>query len=119
MAYGAFTTYAPGQPSSYTMGNLSASLEGGYLTALLGSVKLSATAALVATVFGLLLAQAIVTSRFEMLRHVVLSASGRAGQLRRRPAGLRLRRHPRQRRRADHPAAPGPSGLEPLQLLRA
>ena len=76
MAYGAFTSYAPGQPSSYTMGNVSASLEGGYLTALLGSVKLSATAALVATVFGLLLAQAIVTSRFEMLRHVMLSASG-------------------------------------------
>jgi len=76
MAYGAFTTYAPGQPSTYTGGNLSASLEGGYLIALEGSVKLSATAALIATVAGLLLAQAVVTSRFETLRHVVLSASG-------------------------------------------
>jgi putative spermidine/putrescine transport system permease protein len=76
MAYGAFTTYAPGQPTSYTGGNLSASLSGGYLTALEGSVKLSATAALIAVVAGLLLAQAVVTSRFEVLRHAVLSASG-------------------------------------------
>ena len=76
MAYGAFTTYAPGQPTSYTGGNLTASLEGGYLNALEGSVKLSATAAAIATVAGLLLAQAVVTSRFEALRHAVLSASG-------------------------------------------
>ena len=76
MAYGAFTTYAPGQPTSYTGGNLTSSLSGGYLDALLGSVRLSATAALIATVGGLLLAQAVVTSRFETLRHAVLSASG-------------------------------------------
>jgi len=76
MAYGAFTTYAPGQPTSYTGGNLTASLQGGYLNALEGSVKLSATAAAIATVAGLLLAQAVVTSRFEALRHAVLSASG-------------------------------------------
>ncbi|MEZ0093458.1 putative spermidine/putrescine transport system permease protein [Streptacidiphilus sp. EB129] len=76
MAYGAFTTNTPGTPATYTSGNLSASLSGGYLTALLGSVKLSATSALVATVVGLLLAQAVVTSRFKVLRSVVLSASG-------------------------------------------
>jgi putative spermidine/putrescine transport system permease protein len=76
MAFGSFTTYAPGHPTHYTMGNLTASLQGGYLTALLGSVKLSAIAALISTVFGLLLAQAVVTSRFEVLRHAVLSASG-------------------------------------------
>ncbi|MEY9849241.1 ABC transporter permease [Streptacidiphilus sp. MAP5-3] len=76
MAYGAFTTYNPGQPSHYTMGNLSASLQGGYLDALIGSVKLSALSALIAVVFGLMLAQAVVTSRFRLLRHAVLSASG-------------------------------------------
>ncbi|MBF9073308.1 ABC transporter permease [Streptacidiphilus fuscans] len=76
MAYGAFTTYNPGKPSQYTMGNLSASLQGGYLDALIGSVKLSALAALIGVVFGLLLAQAVVTSRFRLLRHAVLSASG-------------------------------------------
>ena len=76
MAYGAFTTYAPGHPSSYTSGNLTTSLSGGYLNALLGSIKVSATAAGIATVAGLLLAQAVVTSRFEALRHAVLSASG-------------------------------------------
>jgi len=76
MAYGAFTTYEPGHPTSYTGGNLTSSLSGGYLDALLGSVRLSATAALIATVGGLLLAQAVVTSRFETLRHAVLSASG-------------------------------------------
>jgi putative spermidine/putrescine transport system permease protein len=76
MAYGAFTTYNPGHPTSYTTGNFTASLQGGYLTALIGSVKLSAIAALIATVAGLLLAQAVVTSRFEVLRHAVLSASG-------------------------------------------
>ncbi|WP_370085252.1 ABC transporter permease [Streptacidiphilus sp. MAP12-16] len=76
MAYGAFTTNTPGTPASYTAGNLSASLQGGYLTALLGSVKLSASSALIGTAIGLLLAQAVVTSRFQTLRHAVLSASG-------------------------------------------
>ncbi|RAG87490.1 ABC transporter permease [Streptacidiphilus pinicola] len=76
MAYGAFTTYNPGKPSAYTMGNLTASLQGGYLDALIGSVKLSALSALIAVVAGLLLAQAVVTSRFAFLRKAVLSASG-------------------------------------------
>ncbi|WP_084729812.1 ABC transporter permease subunit [Streptacidiphilus neutrinimicus] len=76
MAYGAFTTYNPGKPSQYTMGNLTASLHGGYLDALLGSVKLSALSALISVVAGLLVAQAVVTSRFAFLRKAVLSASG-------------------------------------------
>ncbi|MFD9663168.1 ABC transporter permease [Rhodococcus sp. NPDC059968] len=59
-----------------TTANITASLHDPYLTALLGSVKLSLTAALLATLAGLLLAQAVVTSRFAALRHAVLSASG-------------------------------------------
>lgn len=60
----------------YTLGNLKATTQGGYLTALSGSVRLSALAALIATVLGLPLAQAVVTSRFDALRQAVLSASG-------------------------------------------
>lgn len=76
MLWDAFRTYNPGQPSHFTGGNLSASLEGGYRTALIGSVKLSALSAAISVVVGLLLAQAVVTSRFRLLRNAVLSASG-------------------------------------------
>ncbi len=62
--------------TSYTTANLTESLQGAYLTALLGSVKLSAVSALIATVLGLLLAQAVVSSRFRALREAVLTASG-------------------------------------------
>lgn len=62
--------------TSYTTANLTASLQGAYFTALIGSVKLSAVSAAVATVLGLLLAQAVVTSRFRALREAVLTASG-------------------------------------------
>ncbi|MEV0640557.1 ABC transporter permease subunit [Streptomyces sp. NPDC050619] len=62
--------------SSYSTENLTASLEGAYLTALLGSVKLSAVSACLAAVLGLPLAQAVVTSRFRALREAVLTASG-------------------------------------------
>jgi putative spermidine/putrescine transport system permease protein len=77
MLNGAFTVkdLATGA-SSYTTANLTSSLKGAYLTALLGSVKLSAVSAVIATVFGLLLAQAVVTSRFHALREAVLTASG-------------------------------------------
>ncbi|WP_405814964.1 ABC transporter permease subunit [Streptomyces sp. NBC_01390] len=77
MLNGAFTAknQATGA-TSYTTANLTDSLQGAYLTALLGSVKLSAVSALIATVFGLLLAQAVVTSRFRALREAVLTASG-------------------------------------------
>ncbi|KOV87853.1 ABC transporter permease [Streptomyces sp. NRRL WC-3618] len=77
MLNGAFTVkdQATGA-TSYTTANLTGSLQGAYLTALLGSVKLSAVSALIATVLGLLLAQAVVSSRFRALREAVLTASG-------------------------------------------
>ncbi|MFF0012481.1 ABC transporter permease [Streptomyces sp. NPDC005374] len=68
---GAFTG-----PGGYTLGNLTASLNGAYLTALLGSVKLSAVAAGLSVLFGLPLAQAVVTSPHRALREAVLTASG-------------------------------------------
>ncbi|MFD1541487.1 ABC transporter permease [Nonomuraea guangzhouensis] len=68
---GAFT--ANGEPS---LANLGQSLQGGYLTAMAGSVKLSAVVALLGAVLGTFLAQAVVTSRFALLREAVLTASG-------------------------------------------
>ncbi|MER5905768.1 ABC transporter permease [Streptomyces mirabilis] len=62
--------------TSYTTANLTDSLQGAYFTALIGSVKLSAVSAGIATVLGLPLAQAVVTSRFRALREAVLTASG-------------------------------------------
>ncbi|MGW2832726.1 ABC transporter permease [Streptomyces sp. NPDC001286] len=62
--------------SSYSAANLTTSLHGAYLTALLGSVKLSAVSAGIGTVLGLPLAQVVVTSRFRALRDAVLTASG-------------------------------------------
>lgn len=77
MLNGAFTVkdQATGA-SSYTTANLTGSFQGAYLTALIGSVKLSAVSAGLATVLGLPLAQAVVTSRFRALREAVLTASG-------------------------------------------
>jgi putative spermidine/putrescine transport system permease protein len=68
---GAFT--AQGRPS---LANLSQSLQGGYLVAMLGSVKLSAVVALLGAVLGTFLAYAVVTSRLTLLREAVLTASG-------------------------------------------
>lgn len=63
MLNGAFTVKDPATgATSYTTANLTASLKGAYLTALLGSVKLSAVSAVISAVLGLLLAQAVVTS---------------------------------------------------------
>ncbi|MEU6142803.1 ABC transporter permease subunit [Streptomyces sp. NPDC047081] len=62
--------------SSYGTANLTTSLQGAYLTALLGSVKLSAVSAAIGTLLGLPLAQVIVTSRFRVLREAALTASG-------------------------------------------
>lgn len=77
MLDGAFTAKDPATgATSYTADNLTASLKGAYLTALLGSVKLSAVSAALATAFGLPLAQAVVSSRFRGLREAVLTASG-------------------------------------------
>jgi putative spermidine/putrescine transport system permease protein len=71
MVNGAFTS-----GGHYTTANITASLKGADLTALLGSVRLSALSALFGTVIGLLVAQAVVTSRFDALRRSVLTASG-------------------------------------------
>ncbi|MFE7234876.1 ABC transporter permease [Streptomyces sp. NPDC002405] len=77
MLNGAFTAQDPTTGAShYTTANLSASLQGAYLTALGGSVKLSAVSAGAGAVLGLLLAQAVVTARFRALREAVLAASG-------------------------------------------
>ncbi|WP_327347033.1 ABC transporter permease [Streptomyces europaeiscabiei] len=62
--------------TSYSTANMTASVQGAYLTAMLGSVKLSAVSAGLAAVLGLPLAQAVVTSRFPALREAVLTASG-------------------------------------------
>ncbi|MFR9798198.1 ABC transporter permease [Streptomyces sp. MS06] len=77
MLNGAFTArdQATGA-TSYTLDNMTTSLRGPYLTALLGSVKLSAVSAGIATVCGLPLAQAVVSSRLRVLREAVLTASG-------------------------------------------
>lgn len=77
MLNGAFTVkdQATGA-ASYTAENLTTSLQGPYLTALVGSVKLSAVSAALATLLGLPLAQAVVTSRSRALRESVLTASG-------------------------------------------
>ncbi|MGQ4332355.1 ABC transporter permease [Streptomyces hayashii] len=77
MLDGAFTVKDPATgATSYTAGNLTASLRGAYLTALLGSVKLSAVSAALGALLGLPLAQAVVTSRHRALREAVLTASG-------------------------------------------
>ncbi|GLW99065.1 ABC transporter permease [Microtetraspora sp. NBRC 16547] len=77
MVFGAFTTpaTAPGGVR-LTAANLTASLHGPYLTALIGSVKLSAVSALIACAAGLPLAQVIVTSRFRALREAALAGAG-------------------------------------------
>lgn len=77
MLNGAFTVkdQATGA-TSYTAGNLTTSLHGPYLTALVGSVKLSAVSAALGTLLGLPLAQAVVSSRSRALREAVLTASG-------------------------------------------
>ncbi|QOV39650.1 ABC transporter permease subunit [Streptomyces ferrugineus] len=77
MLNGAFSVKDPATgATSYSAENLTASLQGAYLTALLGSVKLSAVSAALGALFGLPLAQAVVTSRFRALREAVLTASG-------------------------------------------
>ncbi|MBO4270238.1 ABC transporter permease [Microbispora triticiradicis] len=62
-----------GTPSA---ANLTESLQGAYLTSLIGSVEISALVAVLGGVLGTFLAQAVVTSRFRALREGVLTASG-------------------------------------------
>ncbi|MFE7561529.1 ABC transporter permease [Kitasatospora sp. NPDC057500] len=75
---GAFTTSSDAEVGAgqFTFDNLADSVQGGYLTAMLSSLKLSALTALLATLIGLPLAQAVVTSRHTWLRQAVLTASG-------------------------------------------
>lgn len=77
IALGAVTATDPDTgATSYTAGNLTASLGGPYLTALLGSVRLSAVSAALGVLLGLPLAQAVVTAKSRALREGVLTASG-------------------------------------------
>ncbi|MEV0495556.1 ABC transporter permease [Streptomyces atratus] len=77
MVFGAFTTPDTASGGArLTTANMSASLHGPHLTALLGSVKLSAVSALIAAIVGLPLAHAVVTSRFRALREAVLAGAG-------------------------------------------
>ncbi|MFJ9696176.1 ABC transporter permease [Kitasatospora sp. NPDC101183] len=78
IAIGAFTTSsdAPDGGGTFTTDNLTSSLQGAYWTAMWGSVKLSLLTALISTIVGLPLAQAVATSRFRMFREAVMSASG-------------------------------------------
>ncbi|MFE6866788.1 ABC transporter permease [Kitasatospora sp. NPDC057692] len=75
---GAFTTSSDAETGAgqFTFDNMVDSVQGGYLTAMLSSLKLSALTALLATLIGLPLAQAVVTSRHGWLRQAVLTASG-------------------------------------------
>ncbi|MFJ5233809.1 ABC transporter permease [Kitasatospora sp. NPDC088391] len=75
---GAFTVSSDSDtdPGAFTTANLTDSVQGAYWTALLSSIKLSALTALIGTVLGVPIAQAVVTSRFRMLREAVLTASG-------------------------------------------
>jgi putative spermidine/putrescine transport system permease protein len=78
IAIGAFTTSsdAPGGGGTFTLSNFTSSVQGAYWTAMLGSIRLSALTALIGTAVGLPLAQAVVTSRFRLLRETVMSGSG-------------------------------------------
>ncbi|MEV8096164.1 ABC transporter permease [Kitasatospora sp. NPDC085879] len=75
---GAFTLSSDADTGagSFSTANVTDSVQGAYWTALLSSVKLSALTALIGTVVGLPLAQAVVTSRFRAVREAVLTASG-------------------------------------------
>lgn len=77
MVYGAFTVLDPESGASrFSTENVSGSLSGAYATGLTGSVELSLVTALLATVIGTLIAQAVVTSPRPALRGIVVSASG-------------------------------------------
>ncbi|MFD3750473.1 ABC transporter permease [Streptomyces cyaneofuscatus] len=77
LLYGAITRTDPvAGTTEFTGEHLQRSLQGPYLTSLTGSVELSALTAAIATIFGVLIAQAVVTSRRGALRGAVLTASG-------------------------------------------
>ncbi|WP_330334026.1 ABC transporter permease subunit [Streptomyces sp. NBC_00536] len=77
MVFGAFSVKDPvAGTTAYGMDNLTRSVDGAYRTALIGSVKLSALTAAAGALLGLLVAQAVVSSRSRALREAVLTASG-------------------------------------------
>ncbi|TDU79873.1 ABC transporter permease subunit [Streptomyces sp. KS 21] len=77
IAFGAVTrTDAPSGATRLTGEHLARSLQGPYLGSLIGSVQLSALTALIGGVLGILIAQAVVTSRSQALRSATLTASG-------------------------------------------
>ncbi|MFF5566470.1 ABC transporter permease [Streptomyces sp. NPDC012623] len=77
LLYGALTRDDPATGATTVTGeHLQRSLQGPYLTSLAGSVQLSALTAVIGTVLGVLIAQAVVTSRGGALRDAVLTASG-------------------------------------------
>lgn len=77
IAFGAVTRTDPATgATSLTGEHLARSLQGPYLGSLVGSVQLSALTALLGGVLGVLIAQALVTSRSTALRSAALTASG-------------------------------------------
>jgi putative spermidine/putrescine transport system permease protein len=70
-----WTAFQASHTRAYTTANMSASVHGQYLTGLENSVKVSLVDALLAAVLGLVLAQAIVTSRSNFFQRVVASAA--------------------------------------------
>ncbi|WP_327260761.1 ABC transporter permease subunit [Streptomyces sp. NBC_01232] len=77
MAHGAVTRTDPASGATLVTGeHLARSLQGPYLGSLVGSVQLSALTALVGGVLGVVIAQAVVTSRSAGLRSAALTASG-------------------------------------------
>ncbi|MFJ5631317.1 ABC transporter permease [Streptomyces goshikiensis] len=77
IAFGAVTRTDPATGAVRPTGeHLARSLQGPYLGSLIGSVQLSALTALVGGLIGVLIAQAVVTSRSTTLRSAALTASG-------------------------------------------
>lgn len=77
IAFGAVTRTDPSTGATRLTGeHLTRSLQGPYLGSLIGSVQLSALTALIGGVLGVLIAQAVVTSRSRALRSATLTASG-------------------------------------------
>ncbi|MFE0642508.1 ABC transporter permease [Streptomyces sp. NPDC058877] len=77
LLFGAVTRTDPNTGATALTGeHLSRSLQGPYLGSLLGSLQLSGLTALIGSVLGVFIAQAIVTSRSPALRNAVLTASG-------------------------------------------
>lgn len=69
------TAGLPGEPTFFTLGNLTASLHGVYFVALENSIKLSLTTSVVSALLGLILAWAVVRSQHRWFRETVESVS--------------------------------------------